>query len=226
MRMPASRPRWALATLFVVVPLLALTLVAQQSSSSLTIPGQSGSARVVQVNGRNYVEVEGLARISNSSLSFNGSQIILVLPGTSANIPTSSTGFSKEFLAAAIEALAQIREWHAGVRNAIERGTPVTSDWLTPYRTQAQQAVRLTAVAVNTSADKSAMPALSSEFETMAKLSDKYVQIFESRTNIRTDALANDTLEQKVRNCGRALASIASSNQFVDDGSCFVPVNP
>jgi hypothetical protein len=91
---------------------------------------------------------------------------------------------------------------------------------------QAQQAVRLTAVAVNTSADKNAMPALSSEFETMAKLSDKYVQIFESRTNIRTDALANDMLEQKVRNCGRALASIASSNQFVDDGSCLVPVNP
>jgi hypothetical protein len=84
----------------------------------------------------------------------------------------------------------------------------------------------LTAVAVNTSADKSAMPALNSEFETMVKLSDKYVQIFESRTNIRTDALANDALEQKVRNCGRALASIASSDQFVDDGSCFVPVNP
>jgi hypothetical protein len=222
MRTKSSRNRWTIATLLIFSG-LAITLVAQQSSS-LAIAGQQGSAKVVQVNGRNYVEVEGLARITGSSISFNGNQIVLNLAGASASGANAPDSFSRDFLSAAIEALAQIREWHAALRNAIERGTPVSGDWLTPYHNQTQQAVRLTGVAVTTSADKNAMPFLNNEFDSMSKLTDKYVQIANNRENIRTDALSNDPLEQKVRNCGRVLASIATSNQFVDDGSCGSPV--
>ena len=83
MRIKASINPWTLAILF-SLSLLAIALVAQQSNS-LTIAGQSGSAKVIQVNGRNYVEVESFARLTNSSLSFNGNQIILNMGGGSAS---------------------------------------------------------------------------------------------------------------------------------------------
>jgi hypothetical protein len=225
MRMKSGTNPWTLTILF-SLSILTIALVAQQSNS-LTIAGQTGSAKVIQVNGRNYVEVESLARLTNSSLSFNGNQIILNMGGGSANSPATSNapeGFSRDFLTAGIEAMAQIREWHAALRNAIERGTPVSNDWLVAYRNQAQQAVRLASVTVNTGADKNAMPLLTSEFNSMGKLTDKYVGIADSRTYIPTDSLANDVLEQKIRNCGRSLAAMASSNQFSDDGSCTTPV--
>ncbi len=70
---------------------LAGTLLAQQTSS-LSIAGLQGSARVIQVDGRNYVEVESLARLSQGSLSFNGSQIVLTLPnGPASSLSASSS---------------------------------------------------------------------------------------------------------------------------------------
>jgi len=51
--------RWKVATI-VLLPALALTLAAQQVTS-LAVAGQQGQARVMQVQGTNYVEVNGLA---------------------------------------------------------------------------------------------------------------------------------------------------------------------
>ena len=62
------------------VSILALAVAAQQSSSSLMVNGQQGTAKVVQVQGHNYVDIEGLARLTNGSISFKGSQIVLSLP--------------------------------------------------------------------------------------------------------------------------------------------------
>jgi hypothetical protein len=220
MRAKFSLKAWLLVAIF-LLPILTIRLAADVISS-LAISGQQGSAKVVQMNGKNYVEVEGLARITNSSISFAGNQIILSL-GTGTT-PASNDGFSRDFRTQGIEALSQIREWHSAFRTAIERGLPITADWLTPYRNQAQEAVRLTGVAVSLPADKNALPLLSSQLDTMNRLTDKYLTIADNRENIRTDALVNDALEQKVRNCGRALASMVSSNQFSDDGACTVPV--
>jgi hypothetical protein len=225
---------WRAIVSLLILPLLAFSVVAQQTNS-LTIPGQTGSARVIQVGGRNYVEVESLARITNSSLSFKGNQIVLNLPGVSSDSSSSASttasvspgaGFSKDFLTAGIEAMAQIREWHAALKNAIERGTPVSDDWLAAYRNQAQQALRFAAVAVNTSSDKNALPLLTNEFNFMGKLTDKYVLIANSRSYIPLDSLNGDALDEKIRTCGRSLASMATANQIVDDGSCSYPIAP
>jgi hypothetical protein len=201
---------------------LAASLLAQ-SSNSVVVAGQSGSARVIQVSGRNYVAVEDLARLVNGSISFNGNQIVLTLPGTasdgSAPAP-APTGFSKDFITAGIEAMAQIREWHAALRNAIQRGVPLADDWLSAYRNQAQQAVRLAGVAASTPTDKNTVPFLNNEFNTMRALTDKYLQMTTSMTYIDPNSLDNDPLDQKLRACGHSLASMATANQFVDDGSC------
>src|SRR5271168_1257564 len=121
--------------------LLALVLsVAAQQSSSLIIAGQPGSARVIQIDGKNYVEVEGLARLTNGAISFSGNQIVLNLQSATAAAPASAapdTGFSKEFVTAGMEAMAQMREWHAALKNAIDRGYPLAEDWLAANRVQA-----------------------------------------------------------------------------------------
>jgi hypothetical protein len=221
MHVQSIKTWWQLAALL-ILPALALSLAAQQSDS-LIIAGQPGSAKIIHLEGRNYVEVEGLARLTNSSISFNGNQIVLTLSGATAAAPAlaaSATGFSKDFVTAGIEAMAQVREWHAALKNAIERSYPLGEDWLTAYRARAQQALRLASVAVNTSADKSALPFVTNEFNNMSKLSDKYLQMSKSRTYIAPNSLDIDSLDQKIRTCAHSLASMATTNQFVDDGSC------
>ena len=116
--------------------------------------------------------------------------------------------------------MAQMREWHAALKNAIQRGVPLSDDWLSAYRNQTQQAVRLAAVAASTPADKSAVPFLNNEFNNMRALTDKYFQMAKSMTYIDPDSLDNDALDQKIRACGHSLASMATANQFIDDGSC------
>jgi hypothetical protein len=221
MRIHSVKTWWALAALL-ILPALALSLAAQHSNS-LIIAGQLGSAKVIQIDGRNYVEVEGLARLTNSSISFNGNQIVLTLSGAAEDAPTAAapaTGFSKDFVIAGIETMALIREWHAALRNAIERSYPLGEDWLAAYRAQALTAFRLASVAVNTTADKNALPFLSSEFNNMVKLNDKYLQMAKSVTYITPNSLETDPLDQKIRTCAHSLASMATADQFVDDGSC------
>jgi hypothetical protein len=217
------KTRCKVATI-VLLPALALTLAAQQVSS-LVVAGQQGQAKVLQVQGTNYVEVNGLARVTGGSLSFSGNQIVLTLPGSGGDSSTappaaSSPGLSTEFLNAAIEAMSQVREWHAALKNAVEHSYPLGADWLGSFRAQAQQALRLAGVAAKTDQDKQAFQLLTNGFNNMNKLSDKYLQMTVNMNYIAPDAISNDPLDARLVACGHSLASMASSRQFVDDGSC------
>jgi hypothetical protein len=64
------------------------------------------------------------------------------------------------------------------------------------------------------------MPFLTSEFNNMRALTDKYLQMTKSMTYIDPNFLDTDPLDQKIRTCARSLASMATANQFIDDGSC------
>src|ERR1700730_14842138 len=96
--------------MLVAILLLPLLVLVAQETSTLLIEGQQGQARVIQVQGKNYVEVEGLARATGGSLRFVGSQIILTLPGSGdassqalRSAPTPPVGLSRPFLASGIE---------------------------------------------------------------------------------------------------------------------------
>jgi hypothetical protein len=204
------------------VPLLALSHSAQQLSS-LIISGQSGQAKVIQVEGRNYVEVEGLARISNGTTSVNGDRIVLTLPPattTAVANAASPARFSKEFLVTAIEAISQVREWHAMLKNAIERGYPISEEWIDPLRRQAQQNVKLAAVNASTATDKKLLPFLTNAFNNVNTLSEEYVKMTKNMEYIAANSLTTHPAEQKLLACGHSLASMAASNQFTDDASC------
>lgn len=219
--------KWLMLAAFLALPILALSQATQQNLT-LIVNGRPGSAAVVQLNGRSYVEIEALARVASGSLSFKGNQITLTLPAstTSAAPATSPTaepanqGFSKEFLRAGIEEMAAIREWRSVLTNAVQHGYPITEDWLTVYRGQAAKSLTLASVAVTTDSDRDALRLLTNEFDNMQKLSNTILESRKSMDYISPSTLKDDPLDQKIMNCAHSLASMAAGRQFQDDGSC------
>jgi hypothetical protein len=194
-----------------------------QQTTSLIVKGRPGEAKVIQIEGRNYVDLEGIARLTNGSIRFNGTQVVLRLPdsgGVSSPAAIPPPAFSQAFLAAAIEAMSQVREWRIGLRTAIDRSYPLNEDWIGPFRRQADQSLRQAGIAVSTDSDNSAFQLLTTEFNNMNKMSQKYLRLADSLTYIAPDSLENDPLNQRILNCAHSLAATVSSNQLVDDGSC------
>jgi len=215
--------------MLVMILLLPLLVLAAQETGALLIEGQQGQARVIQVQGKSYVEVEGLARITGGSLRFAGNQIILTLPSggntaqqteQSAPAPRPVVGLSRPFLTAGIETMREILEWHAFLKTGIERGYPLSDVWFGNFRRQIQSSLKQAEAAASTDMDQRALPLLTNELNTMGALTDKYLKITASRDYLAPDSLNSDPLDQKLLTCWQFLASMASSNQFVDDGSC------
>ena len=186
--------------------------------------GYPGQAPVIQVNGKSYVEIESLARLTSSSISFRGKQIILTLPpsveNTAAPEKSRPAGFSKEFLKASIEELTAIREWRVAILNAVQSNFPVTDDLIAEYRRTADSKHALTSATLATDSDRSALALLSNEFSKMQTLSDKYLALRKSLTYIAPDSLDKDPLDQQILSCGRGLASFATNAQFEDIPAC------
>ena len=217
------------SAMLLTILLLPLLVLLAQATSALLVEGQQGQARVIQVQGKNYVEVEGLTRITGGSLRFAGNQITLTLPSgrntipqteQSASAPERAVGLSRPFLTAGIESMREILEWHAALKTGIERGYPLSDVWFGNFRRQVQSNLKQAEAAASTDMDRRALPLLTNEFTTMDELTDKYLKIAARRDYLAPDALNSDPMEQKLLTCWHSLASTASSNQFVDDGSC------
>ena len=204
---------------------------AAQQGTVLVLNGYSGTVPVMQVNGKNYVNVEALARVTSGSMSFNGNQIVLTLPAAgsgggaaasqqAAPPASQNAGFSKEFLTAAIEEMSTVREWHSALASAIANGFPVTGELVAPYQAQAATNLRLMQVAVSTQSDQGAAQLISNAYQKMKQLSDKYVAKRANLEFVGPNALKNDPLDQSLIACGMSLRSMAGSGQFVDDGTC------
>jgi len=213
--------------ILMAILLLPLLVLFAQETTSLVIEGQQGQARVIQVQGKNYVEVDELARVTSGSLRFVGNQIILTLPASGdasseavQSAPASPVGYSREFVSAGIDTMRAILEWHAALKYAIERGYPLSDEWLGYFRRQIESSLKHLEAAARTDMDQKAAPLLANEFNNMSTLTDKYLKITASRDYVAPYSLSNDPLEQKLLTCWQSLASMASTNQFVDDGSC------
>jgi hypothetical protein len=207
----------------VVAPGMVLSQSVEESRT-LAINGQAGQAPVVRMRGKSYVELEALARLTHGALSFNGNQVTLTMGASGANTATTVTGekseFSKEFLRAAIEEMAVIREWRIALTNAVQNGFPIGDDWIAIYREPALRNLGLASVAASTDPDRSAYQLLSNEFDNMKKLSDRFVAAHTAQTYMPPDSLKSDPLDQQILNCARSLAAMAAGGKLVDDGSC------
>ncbi|MGB7553787.1 MAG: neuromedin U [Candidatus Korobacteraceae bacterium] len=67
-----------------VLPGLAWSQDAPQNLT-LIVAGQPGQIPIVQINGKSYVDIDALARLTNSSLSFKGNQVILTPSGSAVS---------------------------------------------------------------------------------------------------------------------------------------------
>ena len=212
------------SVMLVAILLLPLLILVAQGTSALLIEGPQGQTRVIQVQGKHYVEVDEVARITGASLRFAGNQIILTLPGSGdmspQSAPTPPVGLSRPFLGGGIETMREILEWHAALKTAIERGFPLSDEWFGNFRRQIESSLKHTEAMASTEMDQKAFPLLTNEFNTMNALTDKYLKITGSRDYLAPNSLNSDPLNQKLLTCWQSLASMASSNQFVDDGSC------
>ena len=221
--MPKNAIRTSL--MLVAVLLLPLLVLVAERTSLLLIEGPQGQAKVIQVQGKNYVEIDELARITGGSLRFVGDQIILTLSASAdASVHTEPTsqppGLSRPFLSVGIETMREILEWHAALKNGIERGYPLSDTWFGNYRRQIQASLKHAEATATTDTDQKALPLLTHEFNTMSALTDKYLQITASRDYLAPDSLNSDPLDKKLLTCWHSLESMASSNQFFDDGAC------
>ena len=222
MRRKAIRTSVMLAAIL----LLPLLILVAQETSSLLIEGPQGQTKVIQVQGKNYVEVDELARITGGSLGFVGNQIILTLPGSgdtssqAQSAPAPPAGLSRPFLGEGIETMREILEWHAALKTAIERGYPLSDEWFGNYRRQSQSSLKHAEAVASTDTDQKAVPLLVNEFNNMGELTDRYLRITANRDYIAPDSLSSDPLDQKLLTCWHSLESMASSNRFVNDGSC------
>ena len=201
---------------------------AAQGTRTLIVNGEPSHVTIMQLNGRFYADLEALSHAVNASLTFSGNQISLTLPSNAGGAPAAasttsgqdSSTLSRGFLRAAIEAMSSMREWHSALATAIQNQYPISESWLANSRNEANVNLRLASASAANDADRHAVQLLNNVFNNMKRLSDQYVAQAQSHTYISPDSLQNDSLDQRIVNCGHSLAAMAASGQFQDDGSC------
>jgi len=110
---------------------------APKEGSTLTIAGNSGEARLLQINGKAYVEVESLARLTKGTLSFQATRTILTLPAADSQAPVATPPvkvvFTRAFVQAGIEEMGSIREWRIVIVRAVQNNVPVLPEWIAAH---------------------------------------------------------------------------------------------
>jgi hypothetical protein len=206
---------------------LPLAAVAQQQAGTLAIAGQPDQAPLVKINGKSYVDIESLARITHGSVKFQGRQTILTLPGsgpvnaaTAPTQPVKVPQLSSGYLSAEIEALSQIREWRAALQGAVQNNRPVTEAWVGGLRRTAEGKLQLATAAATTDPDHRAVELLGNVFTAMKQISDQFLLMHTQANYTPPDSFDNNALDQKVQSCQAALISMASTKQFQDEPAC------
>jgi hypothetical protein len=218
----------------IAVPAIVLTALlmlpvngnAQTKPTALTlkIAGHPGEAQLLQVNGKSYVEVETLARLTKGTLSFKAGQTTLTLPPaeavTPASAPRGKAGFSTAFVQASIEELSIIREWRVAIVNAVRNNTPADEDSIAAQHRLADKNLALASSAATTDDDRSASPLLAAEFNNMQNLSERYLALRKQSAFISLDTFNSSPLEEQILSCARGFVSMTESHAFQDLAAC------
>ena len=192
---------------------------------TLVVNGKAASGKVVQIEGRSYVNLETLAQITGASVSEEPDKVVLTIPSPSsaATLPPATPRLSKGFEGAAITALGDMREWKGAIAAIISYGAPVVGSWPKDYSDRAEQAVAQAKIAASTTEDQEAVQLLQNEF---AKLRDWAADVVATRQalnasrSVDPNALQNDPALAKITDCGQFLNGMIVSGTFSDNTSC------
>ena len=194
-----------------------------QKANTFRISGHAGEAQILQLNGKSYVEIETLARLTQGTLSFKANQTTLTLPssdsGGQASAPHAKAGFSTAFVQAGIEEMSVIREWRIAIVNAVQNNTPVSEDWVSTHHRLADKALALASSTASTDDDRNAFPMLTAEFNNMQKLSELYLTLRKQASAISPDNF-DISLEDQILSCARGFVTMTESHEFQDQPSC------
>jgi hypothetical protein len=202
---------------------------APRQNATLTVSGRAGDAPVIRRNGRSYVDVEALARVTGATLGFEGSRILLTLPAPVARMPLPQAppqpvvekGYSREFLRAGVEQMTVIREWRSAIENAIRTNNPVEESWISYYRRTAQDKMAMATASATTDADRLALPLLQGAIGMVGQLSDRFLALRSTYTYVSPDSLDHDALDQKILTCAQGMAEQAiPGGAFEDVSAC------
>ncbi len=212
--------------LIAIVAIVGQFVIGQGRNVILVVEGYRGEAIVTEVNGKPFVDLRALAHITNSTITFEPDRVLLSLTcsgtrGTTAG--RSEEGFSREFMNAAIESIASMREWATTLAVAVQHGVPI-GNAMAPYRRRAADTLRLAGAAAVTQSDHDGLALLKSEFSNVdawtGKLTSARDSLSAPKVDISEEALRSDPIVQNIVRCGQFLAPMFASGTFQDDGSC------
>jgi hypothetical protein len=198
-----------------------------QNAERLQVKDHPGDVPVTRVNGRRFVDLEALAKTTGSSLICDGNTCVLTPPkpagAATAEGKPAENGFSRPFMAAAIEALASMREWGStvafSVRNSYQLGPSVNA-----YRENAEARVRLAAVRVATDDDRSGMEMLTKELNNVRAWSEQTIAAQKSLSTanlaMSQEGFEGDETYQGLVRCGHHLADMLGSGTFQAGNEC------
>jgi hypothetical protein len=210
------------------------TVAQDTPARTLIVNGQTLDAGVVLIEGRSYVDIEGLAEGMGGSVTFEANQISLTIPGpppsAAPQTPPPSTaqqtpeGMSKDFQKIAVFTLAEMREWKGAIGTVVTSGIPVVGTWSQDYHDRGEADLMQAALAASTEPDRQALQLLQQQFTRLTEWADNVLGEREALNADRTidpNSLQNDQSLAKISKCGQFLSSMIVSGTFSDDSSCY-----
>jgi hypothetical protein len=208
------------------------TVAQDKPIRTLVVNGKTIDTAIVEVEGRSYVDIEGLAQVIGGSVTFEPNQITLTLPepapaatpaDASAAVPQAADDMSKQFQQLAVFTLAEMREWRGAISAVVTSGAPVVGTWPDDYHDRIGNDLLQATLGASTVQDNQAVQLLQLEY---ALLSDWANQVLGERKaldasrSIDPNSLQNDKALAKISKCGQFLSSMIVGGNFYDDSSC------
>jgi hypothetical protein len=219
------------------------TIAQDTPSRTLIVNGQTLDAGVVLVQGRSYVDIEGLAEGMGGSVTFEANQISLTIPGPPpseaaqtqpaseapetpppSTAPQNPEGMSKDFQKIAVFTLAEMREWKGAISTVVTSGIPVVGTWSQDYHDRGEADLMQAALAASTEPDRQALQLLQQQLTRLSEWADTVLgerEALNADRTINPNSLQNDQSLAKISKCGQFLSSMIVSGTFSNDSSCY-----
>jgi len=210
------------------------TVAQDTPTRTLIVNGQALDAGVVLVEGRSYVDIEGLAEGMGGSVTFEANQISLTIPGPPpsaapqttppSTVPQTPEGMSKDFQKIAVFTLAEMREWKGAIGTVVTSGIPVVGTWSQDYHDRGEADLMQAALAAFTEPDRQALQLLQQQFTRLTEWADTVLgerEALNADRTINPNSLQNDQSLAKISKCGQFLSSMIVSGTFSNDSSCY-----
>jgi hypothetical protein len=208
------------------------TVAQDKPIRTLVVNGRTVDTAIVEVEGRSYVDIEGLAQVIGGSVNFEPNQITLTLPepppaatpaDASAAAPPAADEMSKQFQQLAVFTLTEMREWKGAISAVVTTGVPVVGTWPEDYHDRVDNDLLQATLGASTVQDNQAVQLLQQEYALLTDWANQVLgerKALDAARSIDPNSLENDQALAKISKCGQFLSSMIVGGNFYDDSSC------